>query len=180
MGDVILANGMPWPVMPVTKRRYRFRLLNASLSRSFKLSLSDPNAEMWVIATDGGFMPKPVQVSNLRVGMAERYELIIDFTRCADGAEVVLRNGDLTNNVPYENTNKVMKFVVPPARRPTSPATRSRRASTRRSLRGRGRPTRARRGDGAHRATWRSSAASSSSPGRTACGPSTASPGTTS
>src|SRR4051812_6580410 len=39
MGDVILANGVPWPVLAVQKRRYRFRLLNASLSRSYLLSL---------------------------------------------------------------------------------------------------------------------------------------------
>ena len=81
MGDVILVNGVPWPVLPVTKRRYRFRILNASISRSFNLSLSDTKAKIWVIATDGGFMPKPVQVTSLKVGMAERYEVIIDFSR---------------------------------------------------------------------------------------------------
>src|SRR3712207_744082 len=90
MGDVILVNGVPWPVLPVHKRRYRFRVLNASLSRSLNLSVSDPRAKMWVVATDGGFMPKPVQVSSLRVGMAERYEVIVDFTGCADGAAVTL------------------------------------------------------------------------------------------
>jgi FtsP/CotA-like multicopper oxidase with cupredoxin domain len=112
MGDVILANGTPWPVMGVSKRRYRFRILNASISRSYKLSLSDKRAEMWAIATDGGFMPKPERISDLRIGMAERYEVIIDFTNCADGAEVILKNGSLKNNVGHANTNKVMKFKV--------------------------------------------------------------------
>jgi FtsP/CotA-like multicopper oxidase with cupredoxin domain len=112
MGDVILVNNVPWPKLSVQKRRYRFRVLNASISRPYQLSLSDPRAKMWVIATDGGFMPSPVQVSNLRVGMAERYEVIIDFTDCLDNAEVILRNASLPNTVDYANTNKVMMFKV--------------------------------------------------------------------
>ncbi len=39
-GDVILANGRPWPVMKVERRKYRFRILNASISRGFNLALS--------------------------------------------------------------------------------------------------------------------------------------------
>jgi FtsP/CotA-like multicopper oxidase with cupredoxin domain len=112
MGDVILVNGVPWPVMPVQKRRYRFRILNASISRSFNLSLSDARAKLWVIATDGGFMPKPVQVSSLRVGMAERYEVIVDFTDCLDRAEVLMRSAEVKNNVDYDHTRKIMKFRV--------------------------------------------------------------------
>ena len=30
-GDVILVNGRPWPVMKVERRKYRFRILNASI-----------------------------------------------------------------------------------------------------------------------------------------------------
>ena len=29
-GDVITVNGTPWPVMKVARRKYRFRILNAS------------------------------------------------------------------------------------------------------------------------------------------------------
>jgi spore coat protein A, manganese oxidase len=68
--------------------------------------------KMWVMATDGGFMPKPVQISSLRLGMAERYELILDFTDCADNAEVLLRSADVKNNVDYLHTRKIMKFKV--------------------------------------------------------------------
>jgi FtsP/CotA-like multicopper oxidase with cupredoxin domain len=109
---VILGNGVTWPVMPVQKRRYRFRILNASISRSFNFSLSDARAKLWVIATDGGFMPKPVQVSSLRVGMAERYEVIVDFTDCLDTAEVLMRSAQVKNNVDYDHTRKIMKFRV--------------------------------------------------------------------
>ena len=39
-GDVILVNGRPWPVMKVQKRIYRFRVLNACISRSLRPTLS--------------------------------------------------------------------------------------------------------------------------------------------
>jgi spore coat protein A len=121
MGDVILVNGVPWPVLPVQKRRYRFRILNAAISRSFNLSLSDSRAKMWVIATDGGFMPKPVRVSSLKVGMAERYEVILDFGDCPDGLAVTLKSSPVKNNVDYLHTGKVMQFkVLPGVKVPTT------------------------------------------------------------
>ena len=57
-GDVILVNGKPWPLMEVEPRKYRFRVLNASVSRSYDLSL-DAGEPMTVIGGDGGLMPAP-------------------------------------------------------------------------------------------------------------------------
>ena len=61
-GDVILVNGRPWPVMKVKKRIYRFRFLNASLSRSYR-PVTSPAAPMYMVATDGGLMPKSQNVT---------------------------------------------------------------------------------------------------------------------
>ncbi len=55
-GDVILVNGVPWPTMKVKRRKYRFRMLNGSVSRAYNLSLSNGDT-FAVIATDGGLMP---------------------------------------------------------------------------------------------------------------------------
>ena len=41
-GDVVTVNGVPWPVMKVSRRKYRFRILNASVSRSYNWSLEQP------------------------------------------------------------------------------------------------------------------------------------------
>ena len=71
-GDVILVNGRPWPVMRVKRRKYRFRILNASVSRSYEWAL-DTGEPLTVIATDGGLMPAPQPVASFRHGMAERY-----------------------------------------------------------------------------------------------------------
>lgn len=38
-GDVITVNGVPWPFLDVEPRKYRFRLLDASVTRSYLLHL---------------------------------------------------------------------------------------------------------------------------------------------
>jgi len=110
-GDVILVNGRPWPVMKVEQRRYRFRILNASVTRSYRWQL-DSGDPLVVIGTDGGLMPKPQSVKSLQHGNAERYEVVIDFSKYKIGRRVTLRNISPKNNVDYTNTDKVMAFDV--------------------------------------------------------------------
>ncbi len=90
-GDVILVNGAAWPALQVERRKYRFRILNASNATTFTLALSStlPFAQ---IATDGGLMARPVEVPRISMAMAERVEVVIDFSVYADGDSVVLRN----------------------------------------------------------------------------------------
>jgi spore coat protein A, manganese oxidase len=110
-GDVILVNGRPWPAMQVKRRKYRFRVLNASISRSYAFSL-DSGDPVWIIGTDGGLMPAPQAVKEWKHGMAERYEVIIDFSKYPPGRRVVLRNRSPKNNQTFSNTDKVMAFDV--------------------------------------------------------------------
>jgi FtsP/CotA-like multicopper oxidase with cupredoxin domain len=110
-GDVILVNGRPWPVMQVKRKIYRFRILNSSIARSLRLRLSD-GSPLVVVATDGGLMPAAQPVAEYRQGGAERYEVLIDFSRYAPGATVDLKNLSNKNNVDYDHTNKVMRFQV--------------------------------------------------------------------
>ena len=111
MGDVILVNGVPWPKMKVKRRTYRFRMLNASLSRSYRVALSN-NMPMTVVATDGGLMPRPQVVRDFRFGMAERYEVVIDFSKLGVGQQVVMKNLGLNNNVNFPSTANLMLFEV--------------------------------------------------------------------
>jgi FtsP/CotA-like multicopper oxidase with cupredoxin domain len=110
-GDVILVNGVPWPRMDVEPRKYRFRVLNASVSRSYDLSL-DTREPLIVIGTDGGLMPAPQYCGNVKVGMAERYEIVIDFSKYKPGQKVTLRNASPDNNIDYDTTGVVCQFVV--------------------------------------------------------------------
>jgi FtsP/CotA-like multicopper oxidase with cupredoxin domain len=110
-GDVITVNGKPWPVLKVKRRKYRFRILNGCVSRSFKYSL-DTGDLMTVIATDAGLVPSPQKVKEIRHGNAERYEVVIDFAKYPPGKRVVLRNSSPKNNENYVNTDKIMAFDV--------------------------------------------------------------------
>jgi spore coat protein A len=105
-GDVILVNGAPWPVLRVERRRYRFRILNASNATTFTLALT--SALPFVqIATDGGLMPRPVQVPRIPIAMAERVEVVIDFSAYAAGDSVVVRNTEKQGPL-----GEIMRFDV--------------------------------------------------------------------
>jgi FtsP/CotA-like multicopper oxidase with cupredoxin domain len=110
-GDVILVNGKPWPAMRVERRKYRFRMLNASLSRSYRLRLST-GEPFTMIAGDSGFGPVPQLVPDFRIGMAERYEMVIDFAKYRIGQRVVLQNLQPKNNIEFDDTAKIMPFDV--------------------------------------------------------------------
>ena len=110
-GDIVLVNGRPWPTMRVARRKYRFRIVNASVSRSYRLVLSSGDP-ITVIGTDAGLMPKPVSVPSLKQGMAERYEIVIDFSRYPAGYRLVLGNQSPKNNIRYADTDKIMAFDV--------------------------------------------------------------------
>ena len=67
---------------------------------------------MYMVATDGGLMPKSQQVTSWRHGGAERYEVLIDFRNFKTGQRIELRNLSNPNNRDYDNTNKIMAFDV--------------------------------------------------------------------
>src|SRR6266852_1545335 len=88
VGDVQLANGKVQPFLNVNQRRYRFRVLVGGPSRFYELFLTNPNnlsqqIPFWVIANDGNLLTHPVQVTSFRIGVAERYDIVIDFKQIA-------------------------------------------------------------------------------------------------
>lgn len=111
MGDIILVNGAPFPRMAVSARKYRFRVVNGSNSRAYKLALSN-RADLIVIASDGGLLAKPEPTKELIIGMAERYEFVIDFSAYDVGTKIVLQNLGLPNNDNYDLTGQIMRFDV--------------------------------------------------------------------
>jgi FtsP/CotA-like multicopper oxidase with cupredoxin domain len=96
LGDKFLVNGKIQPFFNVQPRRYRFRLLDTGPSRFYQFFLTDPNNlgatnPFWVIANDGNLLPAPVQVQSVRIGVAERVDIIIDFSQFA-GKTIYLEN----------------------------------------------------------------------------------------
>ncbi|MDP4171712.1 MAG: multicopper oxidase domain-containing protein, partial [Bacillota bacterium] len=114
-GDVMTVNGKAWPFLEVEPRRYRFRLLNASNSRYINIYLEENNS-FYQIATDSGFLERPIAINSLTLAPAERAEVVIDFTHLA-GKVLNLRNNAPTpfpNGEPVEpdTTGSIMQFRI--------------------------------------------------------------------
>jgi spore coat protein A len=128
-GNTIVVNGRTWPFLNVEQRRYRFRFLNGCNSRFLILKFDNPNVDLWQIGTEGGFLPAPVRINDLNVGglggvllmgLAERADVIADFTNVPVGTEVLLLNlgpdepfgGFPTPASDANTTGQVMQFRV--------------------------------------------------------------------
>jgi FtsP/CotA-like multicopper oxidase with cupredoxin domain len=98
LGDELLVNGTPDFVLPVATRAYRFRFLNGSNSRMYKLGWSD-GAPFTVIGTDGGLLEKPVTRPYLTLAPAERLDIWVDFGDRTVGEDIQLVS------LPFDNGN---------------------------------------------------------------------------
>jgi bilirubin oxidase len=112
-GDTILVNGQIQPYLAVEPRKYRFRLLNAATSRAFNITLRDSAAivPMSVIGSDGGFLQSPTNAQNLIMGMADRWEVILDFSPFS-GKNVTLTTKNMWTDTAYTGMDDVLRFVV--------------------------------------------------------------------
>jgi FtsP/CotA-like multicopper oxidase with cupredoxin domain len=139
-GNMMMVNGNTWPFQKVEQRRYRFRFLNGCQSRFLVLDFSDiPGVEVWQIGNEGGFLAAPVNITadhgnRLLMGLAERADVIVDFTNVPQGWHVLLNVGpdepfgggepdaDFDAADPA-STGQIMAFQVVPRRGgdPTTP-----------------------------------------------------------
>ena len=139
-GNTIMVNGNTWPIQTVEQRRYRLRFLNGCQSRFLILDFDEiTGVEVWQIGNEGGFLAAPVNLTGangkrLLMGLAERADLIVDFTNVPAG-DHVLRNvgpdepfGGGIPGVDFgpadpDSTGQVMAFRVVPSETsdPTTP-----------------------------------------------------------
>ncbi len=89
-GDALLVNGKLFPYLEVEPRQYRFRVINASNSRVYYLSLSGGRT-FHQIGSDQGLLPAPEPLQMVSVSPAERVDLVVDFSGSA-GQRIVLQN----------------------------------------------------------------------------------------
>lgn len=110
-GNTILVNGKAWPYMEVEPRTYRFRILNASNTRTFSLSLNN-GGRFIQIGSDGGLLPRSVKTQSISLAPAERYDVLIDFS-AFDGEHIILTNGTgCGGDVNPDTDANVMQFRV--------------------------------------------------------------------
>jgi FtsP/CotA-like multicopper oxidase with cupredoxin domain len=131
-GNMIMVNGNTWPFLTVEQRRYRFRFLNGCQSRFLILDFNNiPGVGVWAIGNEGGFLFAPVNLTasngnRLLMGLAERADLIVDFTNVPVGNHVL---GNVGPDEPFgggvpgvdfpvadpASTGQVLQFRVVPA-----------------------------------------------------------------
>ena len=109
IGDVILTNWLYNPYFEVRARRYRFRILNGSVSRYFKFAVVNEVGEavpFHLVANDGNIMEHTVEMDALPTqGIAERYDIVIDFAQFEPGTKLYIVNqlshndGQITGSV---------------------------------------------------------------------------------
>ena len=139
-GNTIIVNGNTWPTLDVQPRRYRFRFLNGCNSRFLILrtTTDDPTAPgydvltaapgptMWQIGAEGGFLPAPVERSELLMAPAERADVIVDFAPFAGSTITMInlgpdepfgggRPGVAFDPAAQDTTGQVMRLVVSPS-----------------------------------------------------------------
>jgi FtsP/CotA-like multicopper oxidase with cupredoxin domain len=128
VGDLFTVNGVAYPVLHVKRRKYRFRFLDASISRIYEFKLMSstggpvaapgtqgqwqlPDGQQCMrftqIASEGGLLPAPVVRDSFQLWPAKRREVIVDFTKYMDGSPT--KTGDviyLTNTLQMTDGRK--------------------------------------------------------------------------
>jgi FtsP/CotA-like multicopper oxidase with cupredoxin domain len=107
LGDRMTVNWEYKPYIDVRARRYRFRMLNGGVSRNIKVAIVQQSADgksytkvpFYMIANDGNIMQHAIPFPNAQSlealpeqGIAERYDIIVDFKGMAPGTKLYMVN----------------------------------------------------------------------------------------
>ncbi|KAK8655625.1 hypothetical protein V6N13_108199 [Hibiscus sabdariffa] len=113
-GDVIVVNGKAWPKMTVRRRKYRFRIINASNARFFRFFFTN-GLEFVHVASDSAYLGAPVVTNQTLLAPSEIADVVVDFSKSKTNEAV------LANDAPYpypsgdpvnESNGKIMKFNI--------------------------------------------------------------------
>jgi len=102
-----VVNGKVWPVLEVWPATYRFRVINGSNARTFRLVLLRDGApwheSIAQIGTDSGLLLAPTRPPSdgLVLASAERADLLVDFSELEPGSELTLVN---TARAPFDGS----------------------------------------------------------------------------
>jgi FtsP/CotA-like multicopper oxidase with cupredoxin domain len=99
VGDRFTVNRVIQPYHDVIRRKYRFRILNGGPSRLYTIFLQvvpevgDPYFDpITVISTDGNLLETPQVHESISVWVAQRHDIVVDFSKYEGGAKVRLIN----------------------------------------------------------------------------------------
>jgi len=101
LGDRMTVNWTWQPYLDVRPRRYRFRILNASMARFFKVALvtaAGKRVPFHMIGNDGNIMEHAIPFPNAEAqdlplqAVGERFDIVVDFKPFAPGTKLYLVN----------------------------------------------------------------------------------------
>jgi len=102
VGDVATVNFLYKPYLDVRARRYRFRILNGSVSRYWQIALVDQAGKVvpfHLVANDGNLLEHAVAFPNVQSpeglpeqSIAERYDIVVDFSQFKEGDKLYFVN----------------------------------------------------------------------------------------
>src|SRR6185436_3296046 len=90
------------------RRKVRFRIVNGSNTRSYRLGLSN-GQPLIQVGSDGGLLSQPASRPMINIAPAERIDVVVDFSSYPLGTNITLKNAFLTTD---RNLNDVMQFRV--------------------------------------------------------------------
>ncbi|MBA2964799.1 MULTISPECIES: multicopper oxidase family protein [Ramlibacter] len=120
IGDKFMVNGKIQPYFHVSPRKYRFRFLNAAISRTYDIQIRYNGVAQGFlqIANDGNLLPAPLGRTSTTLGVAERCDMIVDFSKFPVGAELYLVNrfqqldGRKPEDTLLASPIPMLKFIV--------------------------------------------------------------------
>ena len=125
LGDRATVNWEYKPYLDVRPRRYRYRILNGSVSRNWKIAIvqqvvsntgviSYTKIPYYMIANDGNLMQHAIPFPNAQSpdslpeqGIAERYDIIVDFVGMAPGTKLYM-----VNLAEHQNGTGPSKYIA--------------------------------------------------------------------
>jgi FtsP/CotA-like multicopper oxidase with cupredoxin domain len=127
IGDKLTVNGTIQPYFKVQPRKYRIRMYNGGPTRFYwwwmrQGATGSTYLPMTVIANDGNLLPRAVVQTNFKQSVAERFDLIIDFSKFKPGTEIFFTNraeqisGRGPNGKLLTKGEDALKFIVEVAR----------------------------------------------------------------
>jgi len=122
LGDKMLVNGRIQPYFEVERRKYRFRMLDGGPSRFYRFEFSN-GMTFQHIANDGNMLQAPIQTDHVYLGVAERADIVVDFSQVPEGVtELYLVNRLLQQDgkkptdtvLPVADSSQLIKFIIKP------------------------------------------------------------------
>jgi FtsP/CotA-like multicopper oxidase with cupredoxin domain len=123
LDDALRVNGATRPSLSCKRSQLRLRIVNASITRAYKIALSDH--ELLLIASDGGLLEKPVAMQEVFLAPGARVEVLVqvkagmhkllrlpyDNGFSGAGVETVLLNLTVPADLPAINVPKVLRTI---------------------------------------------------------------------